>query len=157
MAEARFNRRFRGPARGTLNLRGQRAGVAYWGASMRLMGRCIADHSEDFLEAGRVPHEKRAHLNCPDFKLVRPAHPAAWPGMQKHHDRAIRSLPGAAVPTTTRVKKRRGTRYYYRCGCPCRKSTSRPSDTPGWQRADSINAGAAATCCILLGQQAFHS
>jgi len=110
LAETRFERQFPRPLV-ELDLRGQRAGVAYLQRNLlRFNAQMYRDHSEDFLQQ-TVPHEA-AHLIAHHlFGLAIRPHGPEWQSImvglfklpaQRYHDYPV---------------KRRGTRYLYRCQC----------------------------------------
>tara|TARA_R110002051_G_scaffold65769_4_gene119281 strand:+ start:6487 stop:6975 length:489 start_codon:yes stop_codon:yes gene_type:complete len=149
LAETRFNRRFPRP-RVDLDLRGQRAGVAYLGRNLlRFNGQMYRDHSDDFL-LQTVPHEA-AHLIADQLfgARIRP-HGVEWQSImtelfelpaQRCHDYPV---------------KRRGTRYYYRCGCPAEVHFT-PQRHAWVQRGRQYQCRRCGNLLHFTGQQAFHS
>jgi len=112
LAEQHFRRRFPRPDI-ELDLRGQRAGVAYLDRNLlRFNGRMYRENQEHFLQH-TVAHEV-AHLIAHQLygHRIRP-HGREWQGLMI----GLYGLPANrchnyAVPT------RRVTRYLYRCACP---------------------------------------
>ncbi|WP_150306283.1 SprT-like domain-containing protein [Pseudomonas saliphila] len=96
-----------------LDLRGQRAGVAYLGRNLlRFNERMLQDNREDFLRQ-TVPHEV-AHLVAHALYggNIRP-HGYQWQKlMVEVFGLEPRRCHDYAVP------ERRRTHYYYQCGCP---------------------------------------
>ncbi|WP_185269098.1 SprT family zinc-dependent metalloprotease [Halopseudomonas xiamenensis] len=111
-AEQHFGRRFERP-RVTLDLRGQKAGVAYlYRNLLRFNAQMYRDHRDDFLQQ-TVPHEA-AHLIAHALygERIRP-HGPEWQGLMT----GLFGLPARRCHDYP-VPQRRGTRYLYRCGCP---------------------------------------
>ncbi|MFT6429288.1 MAG: SprT protein [Halopseudomonas sp.] len=112
LAENRFERPFDRP-RVELDLRGQKAGVAYLGRNLlRFNGQMYRDHNADFL-LQTVPHEA-AHLIAHELfgSRIRP-HGPQWQAIMTD----LYQLPATRCHDYP-VQRRRGTRYLYRCGCP---------------------------------------
>ena len=112
LAETHFGRRFPRP-RVTLDLKGQRAGVAYLARNLlRFNGQMYQDHTEDFLQQ-TVPHEA-AHLIADAVfgPRIRP-HGPEWQGIMTE----LFGLPAKRCHDYP-VQTRRVTRYLYQCGCP---------------------------------------
>lgn len=110
LAEAHFKRSFPRPLV-ELDLRGQRAGVAYLCRNqLRFNGQMYRDHSEDFLQQ-TVPHEV-AHLLAHLIygPMIKP-HGPEWRALMTE----LYQLP--AKRCHDYPVKRRGASYYYRCGC----------------------------------------
>ena len=111
-AEQHFGRRFERP-RVTLDLRGQKAGVAYlYRNLLRFNAQMYRDHRDDFLQQ-TVPHEA-AHLIAHALygERIRP-HGPEWQGLMT----GLFGLPARRCHDYP-VPQRRGPRYLYRCGCP---------------------------------------
>lgn len=112
LAEERFQRRFERP-RVELDLRGQRAGVAYLNRNLlRFNGQMYRDNSEDFLRQ-TVPHEV-AHLLAHSLygQRIRP-HGPEWRQLMS----GLFGLPATRCHDYP-VARRRSTQYLYRCACP---------------------------------------
>lgn len=112
LAEQHFSRPFPRPDI-ELDLRGQRAGVAYLNQNLlRFNGQMYRENSEDFL-LQTVPHEA-AHLIAHQVygSRIRP-HGPEWQAVMTQLFR----LPANRCHNYA-VSKRRGTRYLYRCACP---------------------------------------
>ncbi len=112
LAEAHFGRRFERP-RVTLDLKGQRAGVAYLARNLlRFNGQMYRENTEDFLKQ-TVPHEA-AHLIADAVygAGIRP-HGAEWQNLMT----GLFGLPAKRCHDYP-VQARRSTRYFYQCGCP---------------------------------------
>lgn len=112
LAEQRFSRPFARPSV-TLDLRGQKAGVAYLNRNLlRFNAQMYRENHDDFL-LQTVPHEV-AHLI---------AH-ALYGGQIRAHGREWQALMTDLYGLPARrchdyaVAPRRSTRYLYRCGCP---------------------------------------
>lgn len=112
LAETHFGRRFERP-RVTLDLRGQRAGVAYLARNLlRFNGRMYHDNTEDFLQQ-TVPHEA-AHLIADAVfgSRIRPHGPEWKSIMTDLYGLQPKRCHDYPVPV------RRATRYFYQCACP---------------------------------------
>ncbi len=111
-AESHFGRRFVRPEV-RLDLRGQKAGIAYLDRQLlRFNAGMYERHEEDFLRQ-TVPHEV-AHLiaHALHGHRIRP-HGAEWQGIM----RDLFGLPAHRCHTYS-VPRRRTTEYLYRCACP---------------------------------------
>ncbi len=113
LAEQRLDRTFLRPAV-RLDLRGQRAGVAYLNRNLlRFNSQMYRDHREDFLRQ-TVPHEV-AHLLAHALHGggIRP-HGPEWQrlmtGLFELPARRCHDYPVSAI--------RRRTSYFYQCACP---------------------------------------
>lgn len=112
-AEKRFERRFERPAV-TLDLRGQRAGVAYLNRNLlRFNGQMYHDHQQEFLDQ-TVPHEV-AHLiaHVVYGPRIRP-HGREWQALMTD----LYGLPATRCHNFPVQSGRRKTNYYYQCSCP---------------------------------------
>lgn len=112
LAERHFNRPFPRP-QVTLDLRGQKAGVAYlYRNLLRFNGQLYRENAEDFLRQ-TVPHEA-AHLLAHALygERIRP-HGKEWKGLMT----GLFGLPALRCHDY-QVPRRRSTRYLYRCACP---------------------------------------
>ncbi|MGN5519041.1 SprT family zinc-dependent metalloprotease [Halopseudomonas sp. Lyrl_26] len=112
LAERHFNRSFPRP-QVTLDLRGQKAGVAYlYRNLLRFNGQLYRENAEDFLRQ-TVPHEV-AHLLAHTLygERIRP-HGKEWKGLMT----GLFGLPALRCHDY-QVPRRRSTRYLYRCSCP---------------------------------------
>lgn len=112
LAEAHFDQRFARP-RVSLDLKGQRAGVAYLARNLlRFNGQMYQDHTEDFLQQ-TVPHEV-AHLVADAVygPRIRP-HGPEWQSIMVE----VYGLPPKRCHDYP-VPVRQATRYIYQCGCP---------------------------------------
>jgi SprT protein len=113
LAEKRLGRSFVRP-RVTLDLRGQRAGVAYLGRNLlRFNAQMYQDHAEDFLRQ-TVPHEV-AHLLAHALygSRIRP-HGPEWQNLMT----GLFGLPAKRCHDYPVVPARRRTSYLYQCRCP---------------------------------------
>lgn len=111
-AEEHFARPFRRPEV-RLDLRGQKAGVAYLDRHLlRFNAGMYARHQADFLQQ-TVPHEA-AHLIAHSLygRHIRP-HGAEWQGIM----RDVFNLPAQRCHNYS-LPARRTTEYLYRCACP---------------------------------------
>ncbi len=112
LAEQHFSRHFPRPDI-ELDLRGQRAGVAYLNQNLlRFNGQLYRDNADDFL-LQTVPHEV-AHLIAHQVygARIRP-HGREWQAVMTQ----LFQLPANRCHNYA-VAKRRSTRYLYRCACP---------------------------------------
>lgn len=112
LAEEHFKRTFERP-QVRLDLRGQKAGVAYLQRNLlRFNAQLYQENREDFLRQ-TVPHEV-AHLLAEALygSRIRP-HGREWQGLMT----GLFGLPANRCHDYA-VPQRRGTRYLYRCGCP---------------------------------------
>ncbi|HDZ57394.1 MAG TPA: SprT family zinc-dependent metalloprotease [Pseudomonas xinjiangensis] len=113
LAEVRFQRRFERPTV-TLDLKGQRAGVAYLNRNLlRFNGQMYQDHSDDFLKQ-TVPHEV-AHLIAHALYggRIRP-HGSQWQALMIE----LFGLPAKRCHDYPVPEGRRRTNYVYQCSCP---------------------------------------
>lgn len=113
LAEQRLGRSFARP-RVTLDLRGQRAGVAYLNRNLlRFNAQMYQDHADDFLRQ-TVPHEV-AHLIAHALHggHIRP-HGPEWKQLMT----GLFGLPAKRCHDYPVVAARRRTNYLYQCGCP---------------------------------------
>lgn len=112
LAEQHFARPFERP-RVTLDLRGQKAGIAYLHRNLlRFNAQLYRENREDFLQQ-TVAHEV-AHLLAQALygDGIRP-HGREWQGLMT----GLFGLPALRCHDY-QVPQRRSTQYLYRCGCP---------------------------------------
>lgn len=112
LAEQHFARPFERP-RVSLNLRGQKAGIAYLQRNLlRFNEQLYRENQQDFLQQ-TVPHEV-AHLLAQALygDRIRP-HGREWQGLMT----GLFGLPAHRCHDYA-VPQRRSTRYLYRCSCP---------------------------------------
>jgi SprT protein len=113
LAEERLGRSFARPAV-ALDLRGQRAGVAYLNRNLlRFNAQMYSEHGEEFLRE-TVPHEV-AHLlaHALHGSRIRP-HGAEWQRLMT----GLFGLPAKRCHDYPVVHARRRTSYLYKCACP---------------------------------------
>lgn len=112
LAEQRFARAFERP-QVKLDLRGQKAGIAYLHRNLlRFNAQLYRENHDDFLRQ-TVPHEV-AHLVAHALygDRIRP-HGREWQALMT----GVFDLPAHRCHDY-QVPQRRATRYLYRCGCP---------------------------------------